>query len=99
MINVNEYMFDGPFTNTGFLNHQAGIYVLLCGSDFVVIDVGESSDVKHRIENHERMDCWRRNCSGDLSVAVMYTPGLDASNRCKIEAAIRTHFSPSCGER
>jgi hypothetical protein len=34
------------------------------GGDWKVLDVREAGDVKARVTNHERADCWKRNCSG-----------------------------------
>jgi len=37
-----------------------------------LIDVGESSEVKTRVETHDRKECWERNCKGIIKYAAYY---------------------------
>jgi len=100
-ISIGQYKFEGPYTTAENLEDRSGIYVILCsknGKNFV-IDVGESAEVRSRVENHDRADCWRRNCSGTLKVAVLYTPHLHATGRIEIEQEIRAKYDPPCGKR
>ena len=99
---ISGYDFEGPHTDTANLKHAAGVYVILCkrsDGQWYVIDVGESTDVRERIDNHDRKDCWKRNCQGTLGVAVLYTPGWTLEQRHALERKIRDEFSPACGER
>lgn len=100
-IAIGKYQFDGPYDNTGSLQDRSGVYVVLCHRDKenFVIDVGESAHVKTRVENHDREDCWERNCTGELTVAVLYTPNLQSAERVAIEQEIRRQYNPPCGER
>lgn len=78
------------------------MYTILCSPNFghsSVLDVGESEDVRGRVEHHDRQSCWRQNCSATVTVAVLYTPGLRADQRRAIEAELRGQFQPACGER
>ena len=94
---INGYSFDGPYSSTYSLEDRSGVYVILCNSR--LIDVGESAGVRNRIENHDRKDCWERNCSGNISFAVHYTPNLQQSGRMEIEQEIRrSHRDIPCGE-
>lgn len=101
-IQISGYSFEGPYTGTGYLRHEQGVYSILdkrVTGKWVVIDVGESEDVKDRIENHERKPCWERNRQGELGVAVLYTPGWTAEQRRILEGRVRDAFSPACGVR
>ena len=101
-ITIGRFTFEGPYTSTGPLRHQQGIYSILCQPFFgspTVVDVGESEDVSARVENHDRQSCWKRNCNAKLSVAVLYTPGYTADQRRAIERGLRQQYNPSCGAR
>ena len=100
-IDIVGYKFEGPFTSTDRLQDRSGVYVVLCknGDKWTIIDVGESAEVKTRIENHDRSDCWVKNCTSNLAVAVLYTPNKMQPGRKEIEAKIRGRFNPPCGDR
>ena len=87
------YNFEGPFTGIYQLKDQSGVYVILDGNG-KIIDVGESDEVKTRIENHERESCWKTH--GYSSFAVHYTSQVD---REQIEKQIREVHNPPCGEK
>ena len=97
-IDINHYKFKGPYENVDKLEDDSGIYVILCqeGKNYYPIDVGESKTVKVRVENHDRKDCWKENCLGNLTVAVHYVGEIE---RKEIEQDIRYLFVPPCGER
>lgn len=96
---IGEYSFEGPYTNTNQLEDSSGVYAIHClrNDKYILIDVGESATVKSRVENHDRANCWRRNCSGTLTVSVFYTPHLQQAGRREIEQRIRDQFNPPCG--
>jgi len=100
-ITVGDYSFEGPSTDTSNLQDRSGVYAIHCNRDqkYYLIDVGESAKVKERIDNHDRKDCWKRNCSGSLMFSVLYTPNLQQPGRLAIEQAIRNQFNPPCGQR
>jgi len=64
-----------------------------------VLDVGEAANIKERVSNHDRSDCWRRNCSGIIYYSATYTPNLQQAGRMQIEQRIRNLTNPPCGER
>jgi len=101
MMKIGPHEFEGPFTTTEPLEDRSGVYIILCktGDDYIVIDVGESAQVKTRVSTHDRTDCWDKNCSGELNVAVLYTPNAQQIGRMAIEQALRTQYSPACGAR
>ena len=100
-ITIGGYSFDGPYSTTSNLEDRSGVYAILDrrqdGS--FLVDVGESSEVKTRIENHDRKDCWSKNALGTINVAVYYTPNLQQQGRMLVEQKIRDEYKPSCGER
>lgn len=99
-IQIGKYSFEGPYTSTGSLRDNAGVYVILChsGEKYRPIDVGESETVRSRVENHDRKSCWNRNCNSTLAVAVVYTPDKDEAGRRKIEQEIRNLYDFPCGQ-
>lgn len=97
----NQYTFEGPYESTNSLYDRSGVYLILCfdGKDYFPIDVGESTNVKSRVENHDRADCWGRHCRNKLMVAVHYTPNKQQDGRMEIEQDIRCNYDFPCGKR
>jgi hypothetical protein len=95
-----EYSFEGPYSSPNYLSESSGVYLILCkvGDEYYPIDVGESHNVKWRIKNHERTDCWQKNCKTQL-FAVYYTPNKQQAGRKEIEQDIRNNYNFPCGER
>lgn len=66
-ITIGNLSFDGPFTGASQLLARSGVYAILgrgaAGSNWIVVDIGESGDVKDRVENHDRKKQWRRPCN------------------------------------
>ena len=98
-IKIAEYIFDGPFYNRSSLENKSGVYAILCGDTNKLIDVGESAEVRNRVENHDRKDCWGKNCNNTIKYAVRYTPNLQQSGRKEIEQDIRSKLDIPCGEQ
>ena len=100
-IKIGNYTFDGPYPSTDKLEDRSGVYAIFCQKDGKnwLIDVGESANVKTRVETHDRKDCWKRNCTSTLSVAVYYTPGMQQTGRMAIEQEIRKQYDPPCGKQ
>jgi hypothetical protein len=87
-ITTGKFSFEGPYRSTEMLQDRSGVYVILdkrADGHYYVLDVGESAQVKTRVETHDREDCWERHCRGILYVAVHYTPNLQQPGRSKIE--------------
>lgn len=99
-ITLAGYSFEGPYKNTSSLRNSAGVYAILDGSSTLyptVLDVGESQSVRNRVENHEREDCWKRNNKYTIHYAARYI--TLASERKRVETAVRNRYNPPCGER
>ena len=97
---IGRYQFEGPYNTTDALQDRSGVYAVLDlrrDGKYYVIDVGESKEVKTRIETHNRENCWTRNQQGTLAVAVLYTPHLQKLGRRVIEQEIRSQYVPVCG--
>ena len=101
MIQIGKYSFEGPYTSAELLQDRAGVYAILDGraTEIIVVDVGESSEVKSRVDGHDRKTCWNKNRLGTLKVAVLYTPGMGQYGRMLIEQEIRNQYNPACGVR
>ena len=96
-----QYTFEGPYVNTISLEDRSGVYLIVCssGDKDILIDIGESANVKTRVENHDRKTCWQVNCKNTLRVAVFYTPGVQQSGRMEVEQDIRKNYRFPCGKR
>ena len=98
-----EFKFeDGPYPidQANKLKNAPGVYVILCqdSSSSPVIDVGQSDDVRKRVTNHDRKDCWSKHCRQEsLKVAATYIK--DEQERLDREKEIRQHCKLPCGER
>lgn len=94
------YKFEGAWSDPNKLELRSGVYVIWCKLDenWTILDVGESGDVKARVLNHDRSDCWTRNCRGTIYYSVTYTPNQQQAGRKIIETFIREHTNPLCGE-
>ena len=98
-INLAGYIFEGPYDSTVSLKNQGGTYVILTKTPGVntILDVGESHEVKNRVENHDRSSCWSKNSGGkDIQYAVRYA---SESERRNVEQAVRQRYRPPCGEQ
>jgi hypothetical protein len=95
------YTFEGAFESPESLESRSGVYVIWCknGEVWTVLDVGESADVKERVKNHDRSDCWARNCRGTIYYSATYTPSAQQPGRLAIEQHVRAVARPPCGER
>lgn len=99
-VNLGTYVFE-TYESTALLQDKSGIYAILCLSDekYRVIDVGESSQVKTRIEGHDREACWKKHCKGMIIYAVHYTPFVQQAGRREIEQELRKMYRPVCGDQ
>ncbi len=98
-ITIGNLTFEGPFTNTAQLQARSGVYAILGtnGADGLhVLDIGESGDVKSRVETHDRKESWPRCGYSKLSVAAYYCMETE---RMRVEGALRQQYNPPCGER
>lgn len=102
-IQIGNQSFEGPFSNTFSLQHKSGVYVILAQNDitnYEVLDVGESSDIKFRVENHDRQFCWVHNAKNrSIAYCAYYTNGYSETVRLQLETNIRNVYKPKCGER
>ncbi len=100
MIEIGSYDFEGPFKNTSNLETQSGVYAILgrnsVNEDWGVIDIGESVNVRYRVENHDRAGCWKEQNYAILNCAAYYCNLID---RSIIETELRNRYNPPCGDR
>lgn len=96
-----KYHFEGPYSLTSSLEDRSGVYAILCEKEgkLYLIDVGESSKVKTRVENHDRKDCWEKNCSGTIKYAAYYIEYGKKPSRVEVEQDIRNNHILPCGEQ
>jgi hypothetical protein len=97
-IQIGYYHAEGPFGNVNGLAARSGVYIILgrrpAQSDWIVVDVGESGNVRDRVSNHDRTPQWQRQGHLELAVAAIYA---DERNRMLIQDQLRVQFNPPCG--
>lgn len=95
---LGEYSLTGPIASIDKLKDRSGVYAMICKADgeYFVIDIGESSKLRTRIENYDKKDCWIKSCNGQLLIFVHYTPFLHQQRRIHIEQGLRELFHPDC---
>jgi hypothetical protein len=98
-IEVGNYSFEGYYSSPTYLEDEPGLYAIFCRKyeKDVLVDIGESKNVKLRVQDNERSSCWIRNCPSSLGYAVLYTPDLDEKGRIKIVDEIKDQYNPVCG--
>lgn len=93
-----------PLSQADF-SDEAAVYVIVCiqNNKYRVIDVGQTGQLRSRIEDHEREKCWRRECRmpGEIFVCVYRMPSAEYSkqDRLTVEKQIRDSRKPPCGQR
>ncbi len=97
-IKLGKYSFIGPIVSINKLKDIPGVYAVACkvDSEYFIVDIGESSKLRTRIENHDKKDCWKKNCNGLLIIFVHYTRFLKQQGRIIIERELREIFHPNC---
>lgn len=98
------FAMTGWFTSPHELEERAGVYVIATQGFQapLVLDVGESANVRFCVLNHDRRTLWRRNALGGVYYAVLYTEHdesefLSAFYRQNIEHHIRQAEQPVFG--
>ncbi len=97
-VTILGYEFEGPFTSTESLKNYSGVYVIHYKNNegtHTRLDCGESSDVKDRVETHDRKNCWSKNAKGQITASAYY---CNESERMRIEREIRNDSELPCGE-
>jgi hypothetical protein len=94
-----EYSFDGPYESTDYLDDRSGVYAILClrNGEFSLIDVGESYQVRTRVEDHDRKECWQQNCLGIVKYAVYYVEYGKKPSRMDVEKDVAGNYYLICG--
>lgn len=93
------YDFSGPYTQTGSLAAKSGTYVVTTktkSGKHKILDVGESGDVKKRVEDHDRASCWVKEKKDGLFYSGYY---CDEAARTKLADDVRDAFDVPCGQR
>jgi hypothetical protein len=97
-IEIGNYSFEGYHSSPTYLEDEPGLYAILCRTyeKDVLLDIGESENVKSRVQDNERSSCWIRNCPSALGYAFLYTPDLDEKGRMQIVDEIKDQYNPVC---
>ncbi|NPV82771.1 MAG: GIY-YIG nuclease family protein [Candidatus Aminicenantes bacterium] len=93
------YDFEGPFYSSDKIPAYPGVYTVWCITDKgnYLLDVGQAENLHERIVNHDRKDCWKRNCYGQT--AYYLAKEYSEQARLNLEKRIREEHKPPCGEK
>jgi len=91
-VTYEGYTFYGPFSVNISFKAVAGIY-LITNSQGTIVDVGETENLKERIPNHERRDCWSKN----NGVNLYFHYEANQQQRLSKEKQFRVKSNPACG--
>jgi len=98
--------FEGPYTNKEYVPSNSGVYcVYACihskATSMVtykrLLYVGESTDVKTRIDDHERLDDWMAHLRQGEKLCYTFA-GVTSPDRKRAEAAIIHKYAPPVNE-
>lgn len=94
---IEGYKFWGYYTLGTNMKQVGGVYVIFDGQGYKFIDVGETRNLNERPKNHERKQCWLKNCPNGIYFAARVEE--DEDKRLAIESEIRSnHPEMPCGE-
>lgn len=97
-MNILGNYFEIGFSLYGVVfNEVAGIY-LIYTSGGRILDVGETDQLKTRLQNHERKLSWILNAGNESIFIAFHSEGNSALRLIK-EQILRYNLNPVCGER
>ncbi len=98
---VDEYVFEGPFTDYDPIEDRAGVFVIHCcdDGDYRVVDVGSSEHLRQTLQDESRQMMLGMQCEGTLTLSVLYTSGEKPYAPDKVEERIRRRFLVSNAAR
>lgn len=96
-INLAGYTFDGHHSDGANWKQVPAVYAPLDGPSGDPVDVGETDNLKERLENHERRPCWENHAIRGLYFVVRVEES--ETRRKVIEKAVRDYYDPPCGDK
>ena len=94
---IAGFEFEGPFRDAADLQDAPGVYVVVSGEG--VLDVGQSSEIRTRVEGHDRDLCWDLNAVGAVAYGAHHMPEAGDLARIDVEQRVRAATNPPCGDR
>lgn len=104
MLTLHDHEFQGPILDPNDLPEADGVYVVTttkADGGVVLLDCGESGNIRERIASHDREDCWKEHAAGGQLAFFHYVTndGPDSSfRRGTIEYLIRHNEDLPCGK-
>lgn len=104
-IKIGNLIFEGPYKLENFdYIDRACIYVILCknilNQGYDLIYVGETGELRTRLTNHHKRNCWKNKCFGKLYIAFYLMPSdkYSKENRLKLESELIEKYNPDCNK-
>lgn len=86
-IKIANYEFDGPYQSLDKIKNQPGLYAIILQTEKnnFLLDLGESENIKSKIESHERKNLWEKYATqGNLVYSTCYVEDDNKKEREKI---------------
>ncbi len=94
-MNIAGYQFQGPYPLTTSTFNAVGAVYVISDVNNSAIDVGQTDNLKDRMANHVRKNCWLRNAVGEIRVYALVQN--DEKTRLAVESLVRNGHKFSCG--
>lgn len=98
---VSGYTFEGPFEDAEDVPSVSGVYVVMdrqVGDSYKLLDCGLSDDMRKRLRNHDRSDCWKEHANGQIVFGI-HRYRSKSFCRWLTERVIRATHSLPCGDK
>lgn len=69
-----DYEFDGYYSDPNRFREAPGVYIIWCKTDdsWIILEAGDSDNIREQILNHPRADYWRKKCNGMIHYSATY---------------------------
>ena len=94
-MNIAGYQFQGPYPLATSIFNAVGAVYVISDVNNSAIDVGQTDNLKDRMVNHDRKNCWLRNAVGEICVYAFVHN--DEKTRLAIESLVRNGHKFPCG--
>ncbi len=92
---IEGYQFSGPYNLYETRFSEVGAVYVISDTSLNPVDVGQTHNLKQRMQSHDREDCWLSNAKGSVQVYAKAIASLN--ERLQLESKIRSKHSFTCG--
>lgn len=112
-MNIGGHEFEGIYTDVDEIpRRKEGVYVVLCligDEPHCVLDIGTSNQLRERLTNHDRKDCWDEHVHGVIGYCIKRVSGASmvptypqdptnvSSEKLQLERELKWKLEHPCG--